>query len=351
MISVMLVDDSAAVRGLLGRIIDGEPDMEVVGSAPNGAAALAMMRTQAPDIVILDIEMPEMDGLTALPRILAMHPRTHVIMASSHTTRGARVTMEALALGAADYIAKPTALSAVRGMESIAHELVAKVRALGTATASPPPPPPTRPRIQFPAPVAEDRAVPPRVVVIASSTGGPNALSTVLAKLPRDFPLPILIAQHMPPLFTASLADRLSRESGLQCAEAHHGDIVEPGRVYIAPGDRHMTVGGPMGLPTLLLDDDPPINFCRPSADRLLRSAAQAYGPAVLALVLTGMGVDGLRGCESVVLAGGRVLAQDRDSSVVWGMPGSVVNAGLASAVVPLHRIGHQLASLCAIGV
>jgi two-component system chemotaxis response regulator CheB len=343
----MLVDDSAVIRGLLGRIIDAESDMHVVGSAPNGSAALALMRHTRPDIVVLDIEMPEMDGLTALPLILAEFPATQVIMASALTTRGARVTMRALSLGAADYIGKPTTLSAVRGIESIARDLVAKVRALGT---------PARPasapeRLRSPSvELGEDRST-PRVLVIASSTGGPNALATVLSQLPEDFPLPILIAQHMPPLFTASLAERLERETRRPCTEGRRGESIDPGHTYIAPGDFHMRVGRSRDKPILLLDQQPAVNFCRPAADVLLRSAADVFGAGVVALVLTGMGEDGLRGCDAVIRGGGRVLAQDQRSSVVWGMPGAVVAAGFASAVLPLDRIAAQLTDLCVLGV
>jgi two-component system chemotaxis response regulator CheB len=347
MISVMLVDDSAVIRGLLGRIIDAEPDMRVVGSAPNGNAALSLMRHATPDIVVLDIEMPEMDGLTALPLILAEFPATRVIMASALTLRGAQVTMRALSLGAADYIGKPTTLSVVRGVESIARELVAKIRALGT---------PRRPAAEAGMPRSAPAVLPddqssPRVLVIASSTGGPNALATVLSQLPGDFPLPILIAQHMPPIFTASLAERLARESRRPCSEGQRGESIAPGHTYVAPGDFHMRVGESGGRPILMLDQQPAVNYCRPAADVLLRSAAEVFGTGVLALVLTGMGDDGLRGCEAVVRAGGRVIAQDQDSSVVWGMPGSVVSAGLASAVLPLDRLAAQLTSLCMLGV
>lgn len=350
MISVMLVDDSAVIRGLLGRIVDAEPDMRVVASAPDGKTALELLRHRKPDIVILDVEMPEMDGLTALPRILAEHPTTRVIMASALTTRGAQVTMRALALGAADYIAKPSSLSAIRGVDAIARELVAKIRALALPTPVSPPRPASRPATGTSV-ISDDATATPRVLVIASSTGGPNALASVLAGLPADFPLPILIAQHMPALFTASLAERLRRESGRPCAEALHLQRVEPGHTYIAPGDFHLRIGEASGAPTLLLDQKPPVNFCRPSADILLDSAARTFGPAVLALVLTGMGDDGLRGCEAVVRSGGRVIAQDRATSVVWGMPGAVATAGLASNVLPLERIASELTNLCGAGV
>lgn len=344
MISVMLVDDSAAIRGLLGRIIDREPDMRVIASAPDGVTALEILRERAPDVVILDVEMPEMDGLTALPRILQERPATRVIMASALTTRGADVTMRALALGASDYIAKPSAVSAVRSVEAISRELLAKVRALGAPApverlASPPIPDADDPFSEEPAPA--------RVLCIASSTGGPNALATVLKGLPEDFPLPILIAQHMPALFTASLAERLQRETGRPCREARHLEPVVDGHVLIAPGDYHMRIGDAAGRTVVLLDQSPPVNFCRPAADLLLESAARIFGSAAVALVLTGMGEDGRRGCAAIAARGGRVITQDRASSVVWGMPGAVTNAGLANAVLPLDGIAAHLVALC----
>jgi two-component system, chemotaxis family, protein-glutamate methylesterase/glutaminase len=349
MIQVMLVDDSAVIRGLIGRIVDAEADMRVAASAPNGKAALDIIRHKEVDIVVLDIEMPEMDGLTALPLILAQKPGVRVIMASSLTTRGADVTMRALGLGAADYVAKPSALSAVRGIDVISRDIVAKIRALG-AKADPPPPAQT-PTVRRSEPVFHEPSAAPRVLIVAASTGGPNALASVFSQLPKDFPLPILIAQHMPALFTASLADRLQRESGRPCAEAKDGEVVENGRIYVAPGDFHMRVADRDGKMILSLNQEPQINFCRPSADPLFESAAAAFGPSVCGLVLTGMGEDGLRGCAAVVKHGGRVVVQDRATSVVWGMPGAVSTAGLASAVLPLHEISSHISALCTAAV
>lgn len=350
MIRVMLVDDSAVIRGLIGRIIDAENDMEVTASAPNGKAALEILRHKAVDVIVLDVEMPEMDGLTALPLILEGNPGTRVIMASSQTTRGADVTMRALGLGAADYIPKPSSLSAVQGIEAISRDLVAKVRALGSdpvpAHETFRPAPPRQPPVTEP-----EAAATPRVLCIAASTGGPNALARVLSRLPGDFPLPILIAQHMPPLFTQSLAERLQRESGRSCREARDGDVIESGLIYIAPGDFHMRVREDERGIVTRLDQEPPVNFCRPSADPLFESVASTYGAAALALVLTGMGEDGLRGCAAVVRGGGRVVVQDRGTSVVWGMPGAVATAGLASAVLPLDEIATHLGTLCTVPV
>ncbi|HEX7243458.1 MAG TPA: chemotaxis response regulator protein-glutamate methylesterase [Longimicrobiaceae bacterium] len=361
-IRVMVVDDSTVIRGLLGRIIDAQPDMRVACSAPNGRSALDLLRHREVDVVLLDVEMPEMDGLSALPRILELRPGVRVVMASSLTQRGAEVTMKALSLGAADYVPKPSAVHAVRGMEAISAELVEKVRALGRAarrSVALPAPAAPAPRAPAPAPPgghvlapAGEGGEPFRVLAVASSTGGPNALAAVLSGLPRDFPLPVLIVQHMPPIFTAALAERLQREAGRPCAEARHGERLLPGHTYVAPGDHHTTVMTAEREPVLRLDSGPPENYCRPSADPMLRSVASVFGPSALALVLTGMGEDGLRGCREVVARGGRVVVQDEATSVVWGMPGAVANAGLASAVLPLDRIAghlHHLSSAVAV--
>lgn len=356
-VRVMVVDDSTVVRGLLGRIVDSQPDMRVVCSAPNGRSALDLLRHREVDVVLLDVEMPEMDGLEALPRILEMRPGARVVMASSLTRQGAVTTLRALSLGAADYVTKPSALQASRGMEAISAELVGKVRALGRAArASRPgaPPSPAAPAVPLRGGLARtappDAAEPFRVLAVASSTGGPNALAAVLGGLPPDFPLPIVVVQHMPPLFTAALAERLQRDAGRPCAEVRHGEPLVPGRTYVAPGDRHAVVASAGGGEAVLrLDDGPPENFCRPAADPMLRSVAAFFGPAALALVLTGMGEDGLRGCREVVARGGRVVAQDEATSVVWGMPGAVAGAGLASAVLPLDGIARHLRHLCGV--
>jgi two-component system chemotaxis response regulator CheB len=348
-IRVLIVDDSTVIRGILGKIIDAEPDLRVVTTAENGMAALVALRYTPADVVILDIEMPEMDGLTALPLILARHPRTRVLMASSLTQKGAEVTMRALALGAADYVAKPSAKQGTKAMLALASDLVAKVRALGRAGSSRASVAvPQRPAIAN-ASVAgsSDQAV--RVLAIAASTGGPNALAEVLAGLPPDFPLPIVITQHMPPIFTALLAQRLSRDGRRECVEGRDGELVRPGRGYVAPGDFHMTVGTVEGQPILRLTKGPPENFCRPAADPMFRSVAAAYGASVLAVVLTGMGEDGRRGAEEIVRRGGRIIVQDEASSIVWGMPGAVANAGLASAVLPLRHIASHVTSRCCV--
>jgi two-component system chemotaxis response regulator CheB len=347
----MIVDDSTVIRGLLGRIVEAEQDMEIAASAPNGRSALDLLRHRAVDVVLLDIEMPEMDGLSALPLILEEHPELPVIMTSSLTQRGAEVTMRALALGAADYVPKPSALSAVSGMAAIAKDLVSKIRALGRAgqvrANAPVGAAPKRAASHPSALVAHGSDEGVRIVAIASSTGGPNALAEVLTGLPSDFSLPIVIAQHMPPIFTAALADRLQRESGRPCSEGRSGESILDGHVYVAPGDHHMTVMTAERQPVIRLDQGPPVNYCRPAADPLFRSVAAIYGPCALALVLTGMGEDGLRGSREIVERGGRVVVQDQATSVVWGMPGAVCNAGLATAVVAVGKIAAHMDHLC----
>ena len=350
-IRVLIVDDSAVIRGALGRIIDAEDDMTVATTAPNGKVALDALRHTRVDVVLLDVEMPEMDGLTALPLILAAYPDTRVLMASSLTQRGAEVTMHALAMGAADYIAKPAAKSGSATLAAISTEIASKVRAIGRAARG------RRPLVVGAArPVAPVRTellaargsdAPPRIVAIASSTGGPNALADVLSALPKDFPLPILITQHMPAVFTGLLASRLERDTGRTCVEAKDGDLIRPNCTYVAPGEYHMIVLTNEGQPFVRLTQTEPENFCRPSADPMLRSIAAVYGASTLAVVLTGMGEDGLRGCAEVKQRGGRILVQDEATSVVWGMPGAVANAGLASAVLPLPKVAGAIMTQC----
>ncbi len=368
-IRVLVVDDSTVIRGFLSRIVDSEPDMRVVATAFNGRVALDVLDRREVDIVLLDIEMPEMTGLEALPHILEKNPGVRVIMASSLTEKGAEVTIRALSLGAADYVTKPSARSS-QGLEPVARELVEKIRILSGRTPSiaRPPARPTRPDVgaagrpserwrsappaAVPAsgsipgtPLFRAHGMPPKAIGIASSTGGPNALARVFEDLPNDFPLPILIAQHMPPLFTTMLADRLARTAGKPAHEAQDGMPVEAGHIYVAPGDFHMQVESRPEGPVVRLNQEPPENFCRPSADPLLRSMVEVWGAAIWVAVLTGMGHDGLEGARAVAEAGGRVIAQDQQSSVVWGMPRAVAEAGIAHDILPLDRIGAQIAS------
>jgi two-component system chemotaxis response regulator CheB len=364
-IRVFLIDDSTVVRGALRRIIDATSDLRVVGAAANGRLGLEGIAQAAPDVVLLDIEMPEMDGLTTLPRLIAAHPGVRVIMASSLTQRGALVTLEALAMGAADYITKPTARAGPDALAPMAEQVVAKIRALGRAPGATAgaasrvarPEPRRTPRHGDVAPIVEPPSAgfrrglggwgaPPEIVAIAASTGGPNALATVLRGLPPEFRTPLVVTQHMPPLFTLLLAQRLERESGRRCHEATDGMPLEEGHVYIAPGDHHLLVAPAKGGWQMRLTQTPPENHCRPSADPMLRSVSEGFGARALAVVLTGMGEDGRRGCEAIRATGGRVLVQDEATSVVWGMPGAVVSAGCADWVVGLPQVAHRIAQL-----
>jgi two-component system chemotaxis response regulator CheB len=357
-IRVLIVDDSAVVRGVLGRMVDAQPDMQVATTATNGSDALNALRLQEIDVVLLDIEMPVMDGLTALPLIVQRHPRARVLVTSSFTQQSASITTRALALGALDYVHKPSARgTGAFGVEAAAAEIIAKIRIVSSA----------RSRSAL---IAEGRTTDsavstkqaraagqassdfePEVLALAASTGGPNALARVVAGLPSDFPLPVLVTQHMPPIFTTMFAQRLARESSLQCEEARDGDILQPGRIYVAPGNHHMTVmgAGAQRIPTIHITSDLPEHHCRPAADPMFRTAAQLFPNGVLAVVLTGMGEDGRQGCEAVAAAGGRVIVQDEASSVVWGMPGSVVASGVPCSILPLQSISAHVASLCSI--
>jgi two-component system, chemotaxis family, protein-glutamate methylesterase/glutaminase len=347
-IRVLLVDDSAVIRGALGRIIDAEPDMYVVTTAPNGQVALDALRHTPIDVVLLDIEMPVLDGLSVLPLILARHPATRVIMASSLTQRGADITMQALALGASDFIAKPAARTGAAALAEIAKEIASKVRAIGRSRGA-------LSVVQMPvvrpatAAVLASRGSSARVgiVAIAASTGGPNALAAVLGALPAHFPIPILITQHMPALFTTMLAQRLERDGKRPCSEARDGEPICANHTYVAPGGHHMIVQTNEGKPFIRLTLDEPENYCRPSADPMLRSIAAIYGSSALAVVLTGMGEDGLRGCREISARGGVILAQDEATSVVWGMPGAVATAGLAASITPLGEMAAQIESRC----
>ncbi|MFN8573769.1 MAG: chemotaxis response regulator protein-glutamate methylesterase [Gemmatimonadaceae bacterium] len=359
-IRVLIVDDSAVIRGTLGKIIDAEEDLQVATTAPNGRMALDALRHTPVDVVLLDIEMPEMDGLTALPQILAQHPDIRVVMASSLTQSGAAITMQALSLGATDYIAKPAAKLGTAALSSAQKEIVSKIRAIGRAgraqkgKAAPSASRPAtalgaRPLVSVSTALAGavGSELTPRIIAIAASTGGPNALADVLSGLPADFPLPIVITQHMPPLFTGLLAQRLARDAKRPAVEAIDGMEMRPGVTYVAPGDYHMLVQTHEGKPYLRLTQTAPENHCRPAADPMLRSVAAVYGASALTVVLTGMGEDGKRGCEEIRQRGGRVIAQDEATSVVWGMPGAVATAGLAHYVLPLPEIAHKIASLC----
>ena len=337
-------------------MVDAQADMLVATTATNGRDALDALRLHGADVVLLDIEMPVMDGLTALPLICERHPDVRVLVTSALTKQSAAITMRALALGAVDYIHKPSMRDGgIFGMEAAAAGIIAKIRAVapamrsasvrGVGTDSSE----SASRAQKHANAGGDFE--PQVLALAASTGGPNALAAVISGLPRDFPLPVLVTQHMPPIFTTMFAQRLARESMLQCAEARDGEAITRGHVYVAPGDRHLMVvpSGIMRGPTIHISNDPPEHHCRPAANPMFRTAAQAFPGGVLAVVLTGMGDDGREGCEVVVASGGRVVVQDESSSVVWGMPGSVVASGVPCSIVPLQSIAAHVASLCAV--
>ncbi len=352
---VLVVDDSSVVRRIVTGALSADPGFEVCGEAANGLEAVDMVGRLEPDAVTLDIEMPELDGLGALRRIRALRPRLPVVMFSTLTERGAVATLDALAFGADDYVTKPSNCGSFdRALDVLRADLLPRLKALcrrpaaGAAPAAPASvAPSTSPLASAPGAATSAassgarptlRRVPNRVgevLVVASSTGGPTALTTFLTALPRDLAVPIVVVQHMPPLFTRLLADRLAGALGRDVREAVHDGAAPPGSVRIAPGDRHVRlVRDALGARTRL-DDGPPENSCRPAADPLFRSAAAVYGGAALGVVLTGMGKDGCEGARAVVDAGGVVFAQDEASSVVWGMPGAVAREGLASALLP----------------
>lgn len=326
------MDDSAIVRGLIVNELDKHPDVAIVGRAANGQAAVTEVERLKPDVVVLDLEMPVMDGMTALPLILKAHPGVRVVIASTLSQRNARISLEALTLGAHDYVPKPQNGSLVSA-EAFHNELAQKVLALGAAS-----PASSAPPVQI-APASARMT--PRVLAIGGSTGAPPALLALFEAL-RGLSLPILLTQHMPPTFTALLAEQLSRAGDRPCAEGVEGEPILPGRAYVAPGGQHMTIGLSGSTPVIRLNTEPPEHFCRPAVDPMLRSAATVYGPGLMAVILTGMGSDGADGCRHVAQSGGRFLVQDEATSVVWGMPGAAARTGLAEAILPLNQIaGH----------
>ncbi len=343
---VMLCDDSSTVRSALARVLEADPAIAVVARVGDGAQALAALdgapAAERAHVVLLDLEMPVMDGMTALPLILRREPRPIVIVASALTQRGASATMEALRAGASDYIPKPGAAGGGLNDPNFRADLLAKVKGwakLRQPAARPPlaavPRTPTR------------RGEPPKVICIGSSTGGPQALAALVRRLPKRITLPILIVQHMPAGFTAMLAKHLDALGGPPVSEARQGEALEPGRIYLAPGDHHLLAKAEGSRITLHLSDAPLENFCRPAVDPTLRSLVGIYGQAVQAVILTGMGQDGLLGCRALAQAGGAVWAQDEASSVVWGMPGAIARAGLAQEQGTPESLGDALAQIC----
>jgi len=346
-IRVFIVDDSAVMRNLLRSVILSDPNLEVAGTAADGASALECFRLQRPDLVVLDVEMPVMDGLVTLRELRARNLTMPVIMCSSLTQRGARVTIEALANGASDYVAKPTGQAGREAaIRTLAQELIPKIHALtGRMQTRPAATAATRTVLPMPPPVLQAPAK-PLVLAVGVSTGGPAALDVLLPGLPAGFALPVLIVQHMPEVFTRLLAERLSRRCSLRVCEAEEGMPATSGGVYIARGNWHMEAvaatrpGAPV---TIHLTQGPLENHCRPAVDTLFRSAARVYGSGVLAVVLTGMGYDGLAGSRVIREQGGSVLAQDQATSTVWGMPGAVAQAGLAYKVLALAAIAPEI--------
>lgn len=370
-IRVMLVDDAVVVRGLFARWVESEPDLEVVATLRTGREAVDQLERVDPDVVVLDVDMPELDGIAALPLLLEKRRDLVVIMASTLTRRNAEISLRALSLGAADYIPKPASNREVSASIAFRRDLIEKIRHLGLrakrlrppaepqrAPVAPPPEVKPAPSI-VPEPVEEIapsrptlRPLPvtaPRVLLIGSSTGGPQALNGLMAQLDAVLQrVPILITQHMPPTFTAVLAEHLTRIAKRPVREAVDGEEIVAGTVYLAPGGKHMKVARRDGTAVIAIEDGPLVNFCKPAVDPLFASAAEVWGNKVLALVLTGMGSDGLAGARNIVAAGGYVIAQDEATSVVWGMPGQVTNAGLCSAVLPLPDIAAKLTRLFA---
>jgi len=341
-IRVLVVDDSVVIRSLVTHALSEEPTIEVVGVAANGAIALERIAQLNPDVITLDIEMPEMDGLALLRRIGRWEVRPRVVMFSTLTDRGAAMTLEALALGADDYVTKAANVGSLdRSMDALRRELVPKIKQFfvlpgETSLAMPPA---AAPKLTVAPPVPVRRAGQPSVLAIGVSTGGPNALAVIVPQFPADFPLPILIVQHMPPLFTRFLAERLQTVTKLKVREATDGVPLAGGAVWIAPGDYHVRVCNHGAGTVVRLDQSPPENSCRPSVDVLFRSVAETFGGAAICAVLTGMGQDGLRGAGMLKANGAYVIAQDEATSVVWGMPGAVAGAGLANSVLPLDAV------------
>jgi len=362
-LKVMVVDDSVVIRGMISRWIASEPDMVVVASLRTGLDAVNQVERVDPDVAVLDIEMPELDGIQALPLLLAKKRNLIVIMASTLTRRNAEISFKALSLGASDYIPKPESTRAASAADHFHHDLIQKIRTFGAKVRR------TKPSTGYVAAPAVERsyeavhrpaAAPvghppaaarrsfgnqvPRVLLIGSSTGGPQALMSLVTDLGSVIDrYPVLITQHMPPTFTTILAEHLGRASQRPAHEAVDGEVVKAGRIYLAPGGRHMRVVRHGAEAHIALDDGPAVNFCKPAVDPLFTSAIDIWQGSILALILTGMGSDGMRGGKDIIAAGGSVIAQDEASSVVWGMPGAAANAGICAAILPLNQIAQKV--------
>lgn len=362
---VMLVDDSSVIRGLMSRWLGADPAIEIVASAANGQVAVSSIEKTDPEIVVLDIEMPIMDGLTALPLILKQNPNIQVLMSSTLTSKNAQISLKAMSLGAADYVPKPTTNREVISSQSYQSEIVDKIKSLAEAkrkllgielysggNLEVIREPIVERKIEVkpisdkrPQTVKASKTI-PKIIAIGSSTGGPQALLHVINNLKNDLNVPVVITQHMPATFTKILAGHITKACGLECREGEDGIRLEPGKIYIAPGEYHMVIENQHGNPCIRLNVEPPENFCRPAVDPLFRSVASVYGPAALGVILTGMGQDGLRGSKVIAESGGTIIAQDEETSVVWGMPGAVSNAGICHAIIPLDEIGSKVKRL-----
>ena len=350
-IRVLVVDDSVVIRRLVTHALEQDAALEVVGAAAHGGIALRRIPQLNPDVVTLDVEMPEMDGLETLRHLKRDYPHLRVIMFSTLTERGGAVTLEALSLGADDYVTKASNEGSLdRSLARLREELIPKIKQFFLLPGhSARPAPPSAATAPTPAPAVRRMRVSPEVVAIGVSTGGPTALGAILPQLPASFPLPVLVVQHMPPLFTRVLAERLQAVTKLRVEEASQGEPVEAGKILIAPGDYHLKVSSVGGKVRAVLDQSPPLNSCRPAVDALFASIGEVYGGAAIAVILTGMGQDGLRGAEILKARGACILAQDETTSVVWGMPGAVVNAGLADRVLPLSGVVPEILRLAGV--
>ncbi|WNM27430.1 chemotaxis response regulator protein-glutamate methylesterase [Demequina capsici] len=340
-IKVLVVDDSVVVRRIVTDALAADPSIEIVGVAQNGSIALTKVAALKPDLITMDIEMPVMNGIETVTELRRRGVRTPIVMFSTLTSHGASSTLDALAAGATDYVTKPTRVAdPTEAVAVIKDQLLPKIKALCG-----------RPRLGLrPAQIAEPRGPMrrPRAVVIGSSTGGPEALSRVIGALPAALPVPVLVTQHMPPVFTAQLAARLDRLGPSKVVEAQAGDRLDPGTVYIAPGDFHLEAQAQGTLVKAVVHQGPQVNFCRPAVDVMFRSAVKVWGGDLLAVVLTGMGSDGREACREIHDAGGRVIVQDEATSVVWGMPGAVATAGLAHQILPISEIAPAIAGVFA---
>lgn len=347
-IRVLVVDDAVVMRRIIAEVIASDAGLELAGVAANGRIALQKIAQVRPDVVTMDVEMPEMDGVATVREIRRLHPELPVIMFSTLTQRGAETTIDALSAGATDYVTKPANVGSVgESINRLRADLIPRIKLHCRRSLAP-----VAPLVKVPLPGVPSMPLPlakpvgvqsVEAICIGSSTGGPNALAEVVSALKKPLSVPVFVVQHMPPVFTRILAERLTKTSGFPCHEATEGQEVLPGQLYLAPGGFHLELVREGAKLRAHLHEGAPENSCRPAVDVLFRSVARHYGGGALAVVLTGMGQDGLRGCEAIRERGGRVIAQDESSSVVWGMPGHVVAAGLPEAVLPLSHIGPEL--------